>query len=257
MVQRFPEPIDHVYILCAPDKEPERYAYLQRWLAENNVDPAQVTLGAASYGSDPQFTEKAIWYPPKPKPTQPDNTNTYPTNHFWYDPWTTQHGRRRQNFNATNLKVGELSLIWNWAAVAHQAVQAGHAVVAIFESDVLFCDGFFDRLREALNALPAQVPTWDFLSLSASAGLTPRRQPGEDVGRLWFPPLRPDHPTRCTDSMIFRVPLLAKILGTLFPCAEVLDWELNFQLTLHGAAAWWLDPPVARQGSGNVYETTL
>lgn len=264
MVQRFPEPIDHVYILCSPDKEPERYAYLSRWLAEHAIDPTQVTLGVASYGTDSRFSERDIWVDPRERktPNKDQHDAKFPAGDFWYDPWTTQHGRYRQNYNTGNLKAGELSLIWNWAAAAHQAVQAGHQVVAIFESDVLFHDNFLERLGTALAALPTQVPRWDFLSLSASAGLTPQRPMGPDgeptdVGRFWFLPRRPDHPTRCTDSMIFRVPMLAKILDTLFPCAEALDWELNFQLTIHGAAAWWLDPPVCRQGSGTTYETTL
>ena len=63
--------------------------------------------------------------------------------------------------------------------------------------------------------------------------------------------------TRTTDAMIFRVPMLEKILTTLFPFAEVLDWELNYQLTRHSSVSLWLDPPIIRQGSGKEYETTL
>jgi hypothetical protein len=58
--------------------------------------------------------------------------------------------------------------------------------------------------------------------------------------------------------MIFAVPMLAKISNTFFPCADVLDWELNYQLNLHRARCLWLDPPIITQGSGSgVYETTL
>lgn len=235
MVQRFPKPIDHVYILCHPQKEPDRFAYLTQWLTQHSVDKNQVSLGVPTYGTDPFFESKDLWKV--------------------YDPWTTQHGRRIQNFNARNLKPGELSLVLNFAAAAETAVAAGHEVVLILESDVIFCDNFFAALETALAAAP---PTWDFLSLSASAGLRPFPHPGQ----LWYRPNIPHHPTRATDSMVFRVSLLRKILGTLFPFAEALDWELNFQLTLHGASSWWLDPPVTRQGSGvpgsgSVYGTTL
>jgi hypothetical protein len=57
--------------------------------------------------------------------------------------------------------------------------------------------------------------------------------------------------------MIVKVGMLDKILGTLFPFSEVLDWELNYQLTRHRAISWWLDPPIVRQGSGKEYRTTL
>ena len=63
--------------------------------------------------------------------------------------------------------------------------------------------------------------------------------------------------TRTTDAMIFKVDMMAKILGTLFPFAEVLDWELNYQLSLHKSRSFWLDPPIIRQGSGKEYKTTL
>ena len=220
--------IDHVYILCDPQKEPDRAAYLQQWLGTHQIDPATYTMVLDTYGSDAFFQTRAVW----------DS----------YDPWSTAHGRKPLNFNTTNLKPTELSLIWNWAAVAHRAVVAQHDVVLILESDVLFCDDFLNRFAAAWDALERETGgDWDFLSLSASAAIVPHAPISQ---RLWYKPNRPEHPTRCTDSMVFRVPMLAKILETLFPCAEALDWELNFQLTLHKARCYWLHPPVTRQGSG-------
>jgi hypothetical protein len=235
----FPNPIDHVYILCDPAREPERAAYLEDWFRRHAIDPRTYTMVLDTYGSDAYFQTKAVWE--------------------HYDAWSTAHGRRPLNFNTTNLKPTELSLIWNWAAVARRAVLAGHRVVLIFESDVLFCDDFLAKFTAALAALEHETGgAWDFLSLSASAGLTPT---APHPGRLWYPPNHPMLPTRCTDSMVFRVPMLAKILETLFPCAEALDWELNFQLVLHNARSWWLHPPVTRQGSGttaaHTYPTTI
>lgn len=226
--------IDHVYILCDSAREPDRAAYLQAWLQDNRIDPAHYTMVLDTYGSDAYFQERAMW----------DS----------YDPWSTAHGRKPLNFNTTNLKPTELSLIWNWAAVARRAVLANHRVVMILESDVLFCEDFLNHFGFAMQTLDHETGgAWDFLSLSASAGLTPAlSQPG----RLWYPPNHPQLPTRCTDSMVFRVPMLVKILETLFPCAEALDWELNFQLVLHKARAFWLHPPVTRQGSGTTANHT-
>ncbi len=229
---RFQNPIDHVYILCDPAKEPDRAAYLQQWLQIHQIDPSSYTMVLDTYGDNPFFQTKAVW----------DS----------YDPWSTAHGRTPLNFNTTNLKPTELSLLWNWAAVAHRAVLANHKVVLILESDVLFCENFLERFSTALAALEHETGgAWDFLSLSASAAIVPNTvQPG----KLWYTPNHPALPTRCTDSMVFRVPMLAKILDTFFPCAEALDWELNFQLTLHKARAFWLHPPVTRQGSGTTAE---
>jgi len=234
---RFPSPIDHVYILCDPVKEPDRANYLTTWLKTHAVDPTQYTMCMDCYGTDPFFQTRAV-------------TRVY-------DPWR----RRPLNFNSRNLKPAEISLVLNFAGVARRAVAAKHSVVLILESDVLFAEDFFTKLGAALQVLP---PRWDFLSLSASAGLVPAaaiHQLGPS-GRVWYPPNHPNMHTRCTDSMIIRVEMLERILGTLFPCVDPLDWELNYQLSLHQATTWWLHPPVTAQGSGVVgsgrtYLTTI
>lgn len=231
-MNRFPAPIDHCYVLCDPVREPDRTKYLQDWFQTNNVDPSQYSMVMPTYGTDPQFQTRTIWK-------------------SLYDPW-----KRGQwgNFNARNMKPSELSLVLNFAWIADQAIRAGHRIVLILESDVRFEDRFLERLAPALTSLP---PRWDFASLSASADLRPERTTGDPADRVWFPPINPYFHTRCTDSMLFRVEMLQKILTTLFPVAEVLDWELNYQLTFHGSVSLWLDPPLLRQGSGKEYETTL
>lgn len=227
-------PVDHTYILCDPQKEPDRAAYLLQWLKAHSIDPASYTICLDCYGDHPFFQSKEVW--------------------DFYDPWSTAHGRRPLNFNTQNLKPTELSLIWNWAGAARKAVAAGHQTVLFLESDVLFCPNFLEAFREAMDSLQKEQGTsWDFLSLSASAAIVPH-SPSPD--RRWYAPNRPDHPTRCTDSMIMRLPLISNILSTLFPCAEALDWELNHQLTLHKARSFWLHPPITRQGSGETANHT-
>ena len=231
----FPAPIDHVYILCDPVKEPDRANYLTTWLKIHNVDPTQYTICMDCYGTDPFFQTRAV--------------------SRVYDPWR----RRPMNFNSRNLKPAEISLVLNFAGVARRAVTARHKVVLIFESDVLFAADFFGKLDAALQVLP---PRWDFLSLSASAGIVPTAAVPTDPGHVWYPPNHPNMHTRCTDSMIIRVEMLERILTTLFPCVDPLDWELNYQLSIHGATTLWLHPPVTAQGSGGVgsgrtYLTTI
>ena len=225
----WPSPIEHVYILCDVAKEPDRAAYLHQWLSTHPVGP--YTMDLACYG--PTLTPAQLkaydpWIPRKPVPYE------------------------QRNFNSYNLKPGEISLVLNWAAVAQAAVEKGYSVVMILESDVLFHDDFLPKLGAALHAL--QDTAWDFLSISAGANLRPRHPP---VAEGWFPPIHPYFHTRTTDAMIVKVSMLKKILGTLFPFSEVLDWELNYQLTLHSSRSLWLDPPIVKQGSGNVYPTTL
>jgi GR25 family glycosyltransferase involved in LPS biosynthesis len=172
-----------------------------------------------------------------------------------YNPWVDRKPVERQrNFNSYNLKLGEISLVLNWAHAARDAVQRGFFCVMILESDVIFHDDFLPALQTSLLQLEGRP--WDFLSLSAGAGLRPPRRSDDGGVRDWFPAPHYYH-TRTTDAMIFRVDMLRKILDTLFPFAEVLDWELNYQLTFHKSQSFWLDPPIIRQGSGKEYHTTL
>jgi hypothetical protein len=170
-----------------------------------------------------------------------------------YNPWQNRKPiEKERNFNSYNLKPGEISLDLNWAHAAQQAVRAKYGVVLMLESDVLMEPQFLEQLRRSLAKTP---PDWDILSLSGRADLRPKRAPG-DTELRWFDAPSYYH-TRTTDAMVFRVDMLEKIVGTFFPFAEVLDWELNYQLTLHRSRSLWLDPPIIRQGSGKEYVSLL
>jgi hypothetical protein len=230
MTINWPFPIDHTYILCDPKKEPERAAYLMKWLRAHNI--TNYSMGLTCYADDitAEIATKV------------------------YDPWINRRPvERERSFNSYNLKQGEISLVLNWASAAQKAIKAAHKVIMILESDVLFNDDFLPRLEEAMKQLEGRP--WDFLSLSAGANLRPAR-PADDTSLRWFPAPGYYH-TRTTDAMIFKVSMLEKINSTLIPFAEVLDWELNYQLSLHKSVSLWLDPPILRQGSGSVYPTTL
>lgn len=229
---KWPQPIDHLYILCDPVREPERATYLTKWLTTNNIDPSVYTLYSECYGTT-LSAERA---------------------HAAYNPFQDRSRVELQrDISSYNLKPSEISLVINWGAAARRAVEAGHKTVMLFESDVLFSETFMEDLARAMEAI--QSHPWDFLSISAGAHMRPSR-PTEFTGPGWFRAPYYYH-TRTADAMIFKVNMLEKIVRTLFPFAEVLDWELNYQLSLHKSISYWLDPPIIRQGSGKEYPTTL
>ena len=230
----WPNPINHTFILCDPKREPERAAYLTKWLATQNIDTASYTMELACYGTDISVDEA----------------------YAVYNPYQDRRPVEKQrSFNSYNLKLGEISLVLNWKHAAETAVKRGYEVVMILESDVLFHDDFLQKLEESMDLLKRGNVGWDFLSLSAGANLRPHRLAG-DTTLGWFPVQNYYH-TRTTDAMIVRGSMLSSILGTLVPFAEVLDWELNYQLSRHNSRSFWLDPPILRQGSGKEYPTTL
>jgi hypothetical protein len=230
----WPKPIDHTFILCDPKREPERAAYLTKWLRAHNMDSSSYTMELACYGTNISVDEA----------------------YRVYNPYQDRRPVEKQrSFNSYNLKLGEISLVLNWNHAARCAVERGYKVVMILESDVIFHDDFLETLGKSLSLLETHNVAWDFLSLSAGANLRPPRIPGDNETG-WFPVGNYYH-TRTTDAMIFTCDMLKKILGTLLPFAEVLDWELNYQLSLHNSRSFWLDPPILHQGSGKIYPTTL
>ena len=231
-MRRWPAPIDHVYILCDVEREPDRAAYLYRWLRDNEMDPSSYTFACKTYGV----------------------TLSNETAMACYDPflWRRPVEKDQSPFHS-NLKKSEISLLLNWHDIARQAVEAGHAVVMTLESDVLFSPAFLTELEYAMTLFANDE--YEFLSIGGPDFLRPKRNDG-DTGLRWFESVGYVK-TRTTDAMIFKGALLKKIVGSFFPCADVLDWELNYHLHLHKAICGWLDPPLIRQGSGNVYPTTL
>jgi len=230
---KWPAPIDHAYLLCDPAIEPVRAAFLQKWLRDNAISDDSYTMRLECYGTTLSAEQAMKAYDPTiHRPEVP--------------------GQQR-NFNSMNLKLSEISLGINWAAAAQDAVKKGYTTVLFLESDVLLTSTFYKELEESLAML--HETHWDFLSLSDGPGLRPRRAPG-DIKRAWFQVNHYYH-TRTTDAMVFKVSMLSNILTTFFPFAEIIDWELNYQLARHRSRSFWLDPPIIKQGSGTVYPTTL
>jgi hypothetical protein len=234
-MNRFPEPIDHVFFLCDPSREPERAAYILNWLRENNIDKKCYTMTLPFWGSD---------------------LNAEDAHRSW-NPWQNRKPvEKERNFNSYNLKPSEVSLGMNYHSLFKLACdpEKSYKVVCMFESDILFEENFLEKLGMVMKPLVSQE--WDFLSIGGRADLRPRREKG-DTRYGWFGHI-PYYHTRTTDAMVFNVSMLRKILGTYIPFAEIIDWELNYQLELHKSRTLWLDPPICKQGSGSgEYATSL
>ncbi len=231
-----PSPIDHLYILCNKEKEPDRAQYLQTWLDLVQLDSSQYTFTSFCYADT--IPEECIWK--------------------LYDPWNKNRPMSvRGSGTSYNMKLGEISLCINWGAAALEAIQSNHKIVMFWESDVLPDADFLSNLDSAMqNLQTSHGENWDFLSISAGANMRPDRKPN-DTTQAWFPVQNYFH-TRTTDAMIFKVDMLKKIYSTYFPVAEVLDWELNYHLSVHKSRSFWLDPPIIKQGSAiGVYKTML
>lgn len=222
--------IDKIYCLVHPVYEKQRMARLMQQIQDAKIPSEKVAYGAATWGTE--LNADLIWK-------------------LW-DPFL-RPGVPNLTWKSRCLSKGEISLVLNFYAAAKDAVEKKYTHVLFFESDVFLRSDFLKCFTELWQDLPEQ---WDYVSLGEGVGTRPEKAPIS-----YFAPVKvykPPHQAvfRCTDSMLFRVSFLEKVLTTLFPFRECLDWELNFQLALHQGIALWADPPLAEQGSGRMRDIT-
>jgi hypothetical protein len=224
--------IDAIYLLCHPDKEQSRWQRLQAHLEERGIPKEKCICAGKTWGDT--LDERVL-----------ENI---------YDPFLKRPGCPYFSWKGRALLLGEVSLVLNfWIAVDH-AIQSGFNHVIFFESDVYLRDDFMRRMGDLMNLLLDGGKSWDFVSLSDGIGTGTHAERLDLKTNSVFAPTgvyKPPHPFpfRCTDSMLFRVEILKKMRMTAFPFRECLDWELNYQLAIHGGVPLWVEPHLVEQGT--------
>ena len=225
------EKVDQIFLLANSRREPERLNRLLPHLLERGIPKDKITMSGPTWGDE--LTSEEIFQ--------------------YYDPFC-----RKElpifTFKARCLSRGEISLVLNFIWGAQEACKRGYKTVVFLESDVFLRDDFISRL----DALIAQPVDWDYISLGEGVRTRPPNCDISQFGptKLYEPPHQFVY--RCTDSMVFKVSYLQRILQTMRPFREGLDWELNIQNMHHKGISLWADPPLVEQGTccGRL-ETTL
>lgn len=231
----WPSEIDAVFVLVHKEKEKERYDRLLPHLISRGIPAEKIICCAPTWGD--QLTSDLIFQV--------------------YDPFS-RGNMPVFTFKSRCLSRGEISLVLNFFAAARAAVEQGMKKVIIFESDIWLREDFVGRLTQLLGDLNTNGKEWDYVSLGEGVRTRPEKcDPSMYAPTKAYPPNH-QFVFRCTDSMLFQVSYLAKMLPTLLPFRECLDWELNVQTMLHKGKSWWADPPLAEQGTAvGRQETTL
>jgi hypothetical protein len=219
------ERLDLIYILINPRREKSRMDRLLPHLLERGIPPEKIAISGPTWGDE--LTTQQIFQ--------------------FYDPFC-RAGVPVLTFKARCLSRGEISLVLNFISGIADAVTKKYKTVLFLESDVFLRSDFVERLETILTKLE-QEPDWDYVSLGEGARTRP---PGHDTSffgetKLYDPPH--EFVFRCTDSMLFHGKFLQKIIHTIVPFRECLDWELNLQHMFHRSKALWADPPLVEQGT--------
>jgi hypothetical protein len=166
-----------------------------------------------------------------------------------YDPFIPRFGMNRTlTFKTTCLTNGEASLLLAFWSFIEKALASGDEYTILFESDIQLREDFRGRLESVLEGMKGKE--WDMISLTEGVGTRP---PGMERRSYFAPQETVCAPHwmvfRCCDATVFHRRFLENLQKTFFPARECLDWWLNVQAGLHGARAYWTDPPLAEQGS--------
>jgi hypothetical protein len=225
------ENIDRIYVLVHPEYEKDRFTRLQTHLTSIGLPKEKLAFGAATWGNE--LSSELIFT-------------------VW-DPFL-RRGIPNLTWKCRCLSKGEISLVLNFFAAASDAVKNNYRNVIVLESDVFLRNDFTERIGQLWSDLSGE---WDYVSLGEGVGT----RPDGALVSYWSPTkvYKPPHQFvfRCTDSMLFRVEFLKKVVQTILPFRECLDWELNYQLAIHNGKALWADPPLAEQGSSRNRDISL
>ena len=171
-----------------------------------------------------------------------------------YDPWMGRPGWPCFTWKNRCLIKGEISLVLNFYMGMKDALEKGYKTVLILESDVFLRKDFEERLLKIFAV--AEDKPWDYISLSDGVGSHADCYTHPYMEQTAASPPN-EYVFRCTDSMIFRTEIFKKIITTIIPFRECLDWELNFQFLVHGGKALWAEPPLVEQGTTKGRSVTL
>ncbi len=233
----WPDAVKWVYVLCNPEKERARFERILPHLVTHGVPKERVRVSG---------------------PTWADTLETE-TIFKVYDPFLKRADLPTFCYKADRLSKGEVSLILNFfASLQHASKDLGdNDMILLFESDAYIRRDFVKRLGDTVVAAAACEPNWSCVSLGEGVGT---HLPGSSNSYYAPTQVGPAPSTwgfRCADSLLLRGAYVKKLVQTLLPFKECLDWELNFQNMLHGGKVLWVEPPLAEQGTTHGREDTF
>lgn len=233
---QWPDAVKWAYVLCNPQKERARFERILPHLVTHGIPKERVRVSGPTWA----------------------DTLDVETIFKVYDPFLKRGDLPTFCYKADRLSKGEISLILNFFASLQHAAKdlADSDMILLFESDAYIRRDFKKRLVETIEAATAAEPDWGCVSLGEGVGT---RLPGPS--KSYYGPTRvePAPSTwayRCADSLLLRGAYVKKLVQTLLPFKECLDWELNFQNMLHGGKVLWVEPPLAEQGTTHGREDT-
>jgi hypothetical protein len=219
--------IDKIFILCNKENEKDRYEKWQNW-TKNRSDIEFFSYRWAHELSDSDIEQYYI---------RDKNIEDF-------------EGR----FRSFPLNKAEISSGINWIKMLEEIKSQNLNRVLVLESDVYFDEYFeddFNRAIKILNGIPEDQ--WDMLSIGAGAGQRVNFNNGMFLSGIF----KVDG-VRTIDALVFSKNGLNKTISLCNKITMPYDIEIAYKVKDGSLNMFWLDPPIARQGSvDGIYDSYL
>jgi GR25 family glycosyltransferase involved in LPS biosynthesis len=227
---------DKIYVIHY-NKLKERKKYILNYFKENNISNYEFIEGNDYHNWDKNLIDLCYEF----------NKDNFLKKRLLIEP--------NYNYNNFNrLSYGEIDLIIKHFIV-YNIINNKHNEnenILILEDDAIFHNNFLEKTYELYKYLPDD---YDIIYITAGCNLYTNKN--NLISNKYFYKVS-NFRSRTTGAYIINKKCVSRLLKTLIPINDCIDWELTYQSTINNLNIYWLEPPIIFEGSTiGTYKSSL
>jgi hypothetical protein len=161
-----------------------------------------------------------------------------------YDPFLQRGPIPPFTPNASHLPLDEVIKMLNFASSVQNAASLplpDSTPILLLDATIIARHDFLARLKEFLES--SKTTDWECVSLAHTPSTVP---PEADASYFSSPQIYEQEPMSVVNSgaLLLRLSFIRKIVKTILPFRDPVDYELIFQTLLHKTKAYYMYPPI-------------
>ena len=211
--------IDHIYVICSQEFEPDKYTKWKGWQAHNKIDDNYITYYCWKWGT--QMTDEDM------------ATNSLD------DGTLVKLFPFRKPFP---LKKSEVSLGVSFLNIFKECISKNYQNILLFESDAILHPNFITLINSYITELFTTYSNWHMVSLGC--GMNKHIDKIKKNKKIYTA-----KDIRCTDSFIINIRCM-KLLVEKIPVIKLpIDEHMMLLIKSSTLIILWVEPTLVLQGS--------